>query len=232
MEFTLLFAALTGVAAGWVSLRLTQPQSRSGLSDLLLGAAFVGLVVGRAASMLGDGVNPITHPGTMLIVRAGVDTGFASLGALAYLAWGSRLQLSLLDAVAPTALAALAGWHGGCLWRGTCLGTASDLLWAYSQVGSAVDRHPVELYTALAFLATAFAGSRLPAREGRAAGLALATAGAIRLATDPMRPSLSGGPTAWYLAAIAVGTLLAFAPGRLPGVRSRSGSEPRSRRST
>ena len=42
-----------------------------------------------------------------------------------------------------------------------------------------------------------------------ATGLALA--GAIRLVTEPLRPSLGSGPVAWYVAAIGIGVVLTIA---------------------
>ena len=84
----------------------------------------------------------------------------------------------------------LAGWHGGCVWRGTCLGTVSDLPWAFGLPGSDVTRHPVELYAAVGLALVAVALTRMPLRPWMATGIAIAAAAAFRLATQPMRPSL------------------------------------------
>lgn len=215
MEFTLLWAAATGVGLALVMARWERsfglvPEEAGSLSDLILGAAVAGLITGRLAAMVLSGTNPFTNPGDLLIVRSGVDTGFASLGALAFVSITSRRQLAAtIDALAPAALAGLGGWHAGCLWRGACLGTTSSLPWAVAQEGSTITRHPVEIYAALAFLVAAAAllawlrrGSRISGVIG-SAGLALA--GTIRLATEPLRPSLGTGPIGWYLAAVAVG---------------------------
>jgi hypothetical protein len=43
------------------------------------------------------------------------------------------------------------------------------------------------------------------------AGVALATAAAIRLITEPLRPTLGTGPVWWYAAAIAAGTAIVVA---------------------
>ncbi len=206
MEFTLLFAALTAIGSGWVTTRLTIDQpDRSPVGDLLMGAGFAGLVTGRLASMLIDGVNPLTNPAGILIIRAGVDTGFATLGALGYALWTTRLAPRLLDLAAAPALAALAGWHGGCLWRGTCLGTPTDLPWGWSQTGSGVTRHPVEIYTAIALVIAALIIHRLPRRPFLPAGAALFAAATIRLVTEPLRPKLGQGPIWWYVAGVAIG---------------------------
>lgn len=215
MEFTLLWAAAAGVGlalgVAWLEKKLGLiPPEAGSLSDLLLGAVGVGLITGRLAAMLLSGTNPVTHPADIIIVRSGVDTGFASLGALTLVVVTSRRHLlPTLDALAPAALAGLAGWHAGCLFRGACLGTASSLPWTIAQPGSEVTRHPVEIYAALLFAIAAF-GLFVWLRRGRAAaglpaGVALALAGAIRLLTEPMRPSLGPGPVGWYLAAIVVG---------------------------
>lgn len=207
MEFTLLWAALTAVAFGWVALRLT-PARASGDADRLMGAAAAGLLAGRLGAMILAGVNPITNPLDIVIIRAGVDTRVAAAAALVTLLVSTR-DAGVIDRLAPVALAALAGWHGGCLWRGTCLGTASNLPWAMAQPGSAVTRHPVELYAALGLAIGALVVSRLPATPWVRTGAGLAVAGGVRFVTQPMRPSLSGGPVGWYLAALVVGLTVA-----------------------
>jgi hypothetical protein len=207
MEFTLLWAALTAVALGWLALRLA-PGRSAGDADRLMGAAAAGLLAGRLGAMILAGVNPLTHPLDIIIVRAGVDTRVAAAAALATLILSTR-DATIIDRLAPVALAALAGWHGGCLWRGTCLGTASNLPWAMAQPGSAVTRHPVEIYAALGLAIGAWVVSRLSATPWLKTGAALAIAGGVRLITQPMRPSLSGGPVGWYLAALVIGLTLA-----------------------
>jgi prolipoprotein diacylglyceryltransferase len=158
--------------------------------------------------MIAAGVNPLTSPGDILIVRGGVSTAFASIGASAVLVWTHRSTLPrALDHLAPAATAGLAGWHGGCLWRGTCLGTSSDLPWAMTSAGTSVSRHPVELYAALAFLMAVPLLVRFIDRPWVASGAALALAGSVRLATEPLRLSIVGGPVGWYGAAVAAGTL-------------------------
>lgn len=209
MEFTLLFAAASALVAMWVANRMARPDVVKP-TDLLIGAAAVGLFVGRIAAMVIDGVNPITNPGDIIIVRAGVDTGFATVGALAALAWATRSDLPRVsDLLAPAAVAGLAGWHAGCVWRDACLGTVSDLPWALAQEGSAVTRHPVEIYAALTLVGAAYLLSRLPFAPWLRTGSALGLAALIRLGTQPFRPSLTGGPVWWYGAGIGAGLLIA-----------------------
>ncbi|HKX74690.1 MAG TPA: hypothetical protein VJR05_04795, partial [Acidimicrobiia bacterium] len=110
-------------------------------------------------------------------------------------------------------------WHAGCLWRSTCLGTASDLPWAFPLPGSTVSRHPVELYAALLFAVGAWALSRWSLPTGVPAGLAVAWAAGTRLVTEPLRPSLTGGPVAFYVAALIAGlawTLWSWRRARAP----------------
>lgn len=215
MEFTLLWAAATGVGLAAVMASLEKrwgliPEEIRSLTDLILGAAVTGLITGRLASMVLAGTSPITHPADILIVRSGVDTGFASLGALAFVGLTSRRHLATtLDVLGPAALAGLAGWHAGCLYRGACLGTTSTLPWAFAQEGSTLTRHPVEIYAALLFLTGALAllGALRSRRSapGVLGALALSGAGLIRLITEPLRPSLGSGPVGWYLVAVTVG---------------------------
>lgn len=217
MEFTLLWAALTGVGAlygalWWMGRRDTSLCVRD-LWEIAIAAGIVGLAVGRIVAMLRGGVNPVAHPGDILLVRTGVDTIAASIAAILTAAWLARADLfEQLDGLAPAALFGLAGWHAGCLFRGACLGTLSDLPWAWGQPGSDLTRHPVELYAALLLAAAAVSLFRLRLRypaAGLITGLGLAAAGTARLVTEPMRPSLFSGPVWWYAAAIAAGSTLA-----------------------
>jgi hypothetical protein len=214
MEFTLLWAALTAAALGWLGTRIWPEGLPDRPVDRLLGAGAIGVLAGRATAMIAQGTNPLLHPGDILVVRGGVHTAGATLGAgVAYL-WSVRGELRYLDAITPAALLALAGWHGGCLWRGACLGTTSDLPWAFAEPGSVLGRHPVELYAALALGLSAWAVGRLSFRTLLRSGLGLAAAGMVRLLTEPLRLSLTGGPTGWYIAAITVGLMAALVGSR------------------
>ncbi|MDH5521791.1 MAG: prolipoprotein diacylglyceryl transferase [Acidimicrobiia bacterium] len=210
MEFTLLFAVLTAVATmGATSLLLGRSGRIAGIErpvDVLIGAAVIGMFSGRVAAMVIDGVNPFTNPGQIILVRAGVDTRVASVTAVLALLWMTRSHLpQIIDAVAPIAAAGLGGWHAGCLWRGTCLGAVSDLPWAYGIEGSSVTRHPVELYAALGMAVVALVVSKLTERLWFASSVTVAGVALVRLVTEPIRPSLSGGPVLFYAMAAMVG---------------------------
>lgn len=217
MEFTLLFAALTAFAMMWAGTGIWTERLPERPLDDLVGSAIAGLFVGRLAAMIGQGINPVINPLDIIIVRGGVHTGAAVIGAIAALAWVSRSRLANLDSLAPAALLGLAGWHAGCLWRGACLGTASDLPWAWASLASDITRHPVELYAAVALVVSAWLIGRLPWRLLLRAGSALALAGLARLITEPMRPSLSGGPIGWYLAGVMLGLAAGLVAERLAG---------------
>lgn len=208
MEFSLLGAALTAVLASWAGLRWLGPDRQRGDLDRLISAAAVGLLAGRLAAMLSQGVNPLSHIAEILVVRGGVSTVVASVAFISTIAYSTRPGLEGVDRLASAALVGLAGWHAGCLWRGACLGSPSGLPWAWPLPGSDVTRHPVELYAALLLLAGAVMVARVG--KGRAAGAALAVAGGARLLTEPLRPSLEGGPVLWYWGALLVG-VAAFA---------------------
>jgi Prolipoprotein diacylglyceryl transferase len=213
MEFTLLWAALTAASMAWIGLRLWPERVPEHAFDRLLAAGVGGLVVGRLVAMVSQGINPLLSPGDILIFRGGVHTGAAATVFVLVLWWGSRNDPGGLDAMAPAALLGLAGWHGGCVWRGACLGSVSDLPWAWALEGSTVTRHPVEIYAALALGLGAWAVSRLGWRPLLRSGTALAIASLVRLVTEPMRPSITGGPVAWYLVGAALGLMLmAFGP--------------------
>jgi len=218
MEFSLLGAVALAVSGiylvlWWETGRGNAADCTRDLWDMILTAGVAGLVAGRLAAMIGGGTNPLTHPGDILIIRSGVDTGVAALVALATAAIVARRDLlPMLDAIAPASAAGLAGWQAGCLVRDACLGTPTGLPWGISQAGSAITRHPVEIYAALllAFGVVALiAWKRRHPPAGMVAGAAIAWAGAARLVTEPMRPGIGTGPEWWYAAAIAVGVILA-----------------------
>lgn len=215
MEFTLLWQALLGVGAALGVARLQRRQglipAELGIGDRIIGAAVVGLLIGRITAMFIQGVNPLLSPSDILIVRGGVDTGAAALAAVVTLAWGLRDNLWWgLDAAAPAALAGLAGWHAGCLFRSACLGAPSTLPWAWAQPGSSIARHPTELYAAVLLAVASVIAYRSITRwrPGVLAGAALAVAGFSRAITHPLRPALSNTVVAWYVAGIVVGLLV------------------------
>ncbi len=213
MEFTLLAAALTGAVGAWLGLRIPSVAARTaGIDkpwDALVGAAAIGVFSGRLVEMVTSGVNPVTNPLDIILVRGGVDTTAASLAALATLGWVFRSELVTLDALAPAALIGLAGWHAGCLWTGACLGTVTGGAWGFALPGSDVARHPTELYAAAAFVLLALVVAKLRAPFA-ATGVALAGAGAVRALSQPLRPSLTGGPMWAYLIAVVVGAVVAL----------------------
>lgn len=209
MEFTLLWAVLTAVALGWLGLRFWPDRLPEHAFDRLLGAAVTGLVVGRLTALVSQGVNPLTNPGDFIIVRGGVHTGAASLAFLGMLVWSTRHERSGgIDALAPATLLALAGWHAGCVWRSACLGAPSDLPWAWALETGVVTRHPVEIYTALGLALGAWLIARLGWRPFLKSGAALSVAAGMRLLTEPLRPSITGGPVAWYIAGVVAGGIL------------------------
>jgi prolipoprotein diacylglyceryltransferase len=222
VEFTLLWAALTAVACGWVGLKLWPDRVPGNAFDRLIAAGVVGLVIGRLTAMIIQGISPVTSPADIIIVRGGVHTGAATIAFLATLTWSTRTTSSAPDALAPATLLALAGWHAGCLWRGACLGTPSELPWAWALDASAVTRHPVEIYASIALAVGALGVSKLGWRPGLRAGTALLIASAARLLTEPLRPSITGGPVGWYVAGILAGAAAIMAGPVLARSRSRA----------
>jgi prolipoprotein diacylglyceryltransferase len=244
MEFTLLYAALAGVLPLWVvASRTAASGGRTGatsqggreLADAALGAAVVGLFAGRLVAMIDVGVNPLTAPADIIIVRGGVSTAGASIAALLFSTWtvrklegtetraGQRSQtgsaswrqwIGRLGVLAPAALAGLAGWHAGCVFRDACLGSPAP--WG---------RHPTELYAAVLFtlgaIGVARIRRRLPERTAdlAAVGAAVAIAGLVRLGTEFVRPSLTGGPKPFYAVGAILGLVVIALAVRLTGVR-------------
>ena len=215
MEFSLLWAALSAVAATWLGLQLWTERLPDRAADQLIAATLTGLLAGRLTAMVSQGINPLTNPAEIIVIRGGVSTAAASITFIAGLAWTTRRSTGAVDALAPSILLGLAAWHAGCVWRSACLGTPSELPWAWAQDASLVSRHPVELYAALGLVVGAVIVSRLGWSPWTRAGVALSAAAGIRLLTEPLRPSLGGGPQGWYLAGLIVGILVAVFGGRL-----------------
>ncbi len=220
MEFSLLAAAAIAAGAFWLMIRWEAKRGNAvgcalDLWEAGITSAITGVFVGRLTAMISAGINPLTDPGQILLVRSGVSTVGAVMGTLAmYLFLARRDIIGGLDAIAPAALAALAGWHGGCVATDGCLGTESSLPWAMTLDGSSVTRHPVELYAAILYAAAAI-GIALWKQHGRPpplapAGVALFVAGGVRLVTEPMRISLAGGPVLLYTAGCVVGATMAL----------------------
>jgi prolipoprotein diacylglyceryltransferase len=176
-------------------------------------SAMSGLLIGRLVAMISVGINPVADPFQIILIRSGVSTVGATLGTLAVFTWLARKSLlDAADSIAPAALAGLAGWSAGCLATGSCLGTESSLPWATALPGSTVTRHPVEMYAAGAFLLAGI-GLAMWKQHGRpplgsVAGIALLSASLIRLATEPLRISLAGGPIYLYITGALAGTTL------------------------
>lgn len=219
MEFTLLGSAAVAVAGFWGMIRWEARRDNvAGCSldlwDAGLTAAAIGLLVGRLVAMVLADINPLSNPGQILLVRSGVSTAGASIGAAAAFAFLARRNLvEAADAIGPSVLAGLGAWHAGCLVTDSCLGTVSNLPWAQTVSNGSVTRHPVELYAAILYIGIAFAlatwKQRAHPTPGMIAGLALAATGGVRLLTEPARVSLSGGPVWLYVSAVVVGSLIA-----------------------
>ncbi|MEN8234760.1 MAG: prolipoprotein diacylglyceryl transferase family protein [Actinomycetota bacterium] len=215
MEFTLLgAAAIAGAAAygmlWWEAKRGNAARCAGNLWETALTSVVAGIFIGRVVAMLIDGVNPLAHPIDILLVRSGVSTAGASVATAAAFVWQARREpIAMADGISAAALAGLAGWHAGCVLRGTCLGTASDLPWALAQEGGTVTRHPVGVYAAVLLVVAALALAWWKAYRhppaGVPASLAIAAAAAVRLATEPFQPSLSGGPIWFYAIALVIG---------------------------
>ena len=215
MEFTLLAAAAMGVGGFWLMLRWEAKRGNAAgcsldLWDAGLTSGAVGLLVGRLVAMAQVGINPFTDPAQIILVRSGVSTAGASIAALLMFGFLARKSfLTSADAIGPSVLAGLAGWHAGAVVIGAWLGAVSDLPWAQAAEGSDITRHPVELYAAALYLTAALAIATWKQKGrpplGAPAGLSLAAAGGVMLVTEPIRISLAGGPIWLYSGAVIAG---------------------------
>ena len=190
MEFTLLWAAGFAIGAVWIADRLTNGQDRR--FDDLLSAAIVGLIIGRLGAMIQGGSYPWLHPGLIPLVRAGVDPGWASMGALGTVAWTFRRNVPAIAALSSPALFGLAGWESGCVFRSSCTGTAVGG-WSL----------PIGLIAGGLFALAGWGLLRIPIRYR--APIALMMASAIRWSTEPWRPALNHDVAWWYAAGFGLG---------------------------
>jgi prolipoprotein diacylglyceryltransferase len=235
MEFTLLAAAAMGVGGFWLMLRWEAKRGNAAgcsldLWDAGLTSGAVGLLVGRLVAMAQAGISPFTDPAQIILVRSGVSTAGASIVAL--LMFGFLARKSLLasaDAMGPSVLAGLAGWHAGAVVIGSWLGTISDLPWAQAAKGSDISRHPVEIYTGVLYVVAAFAVATWKQKGrpslGAPAGFSLAAAGGVMLITEPMRISLAGGPIWLYAGSVIAGLGLTLWSVLRSGKKTGSGAE-------
>jgi hypothetical protein len=218
MEFSLLAAAAVGVFGFWLMLRWEGPRGNAAgcavdLWDAGLVSVVVGLLAGRLVAMAAAGINPLTDPGQILLIRSGVSTGATALATVAVFGAVTRSQFfPAADGISAAALAGLAGWHAGCLPTSGCLGTASNLPWAYPLAPGGASRHPVGLYAAVLLLIGAIVVA-LWKQHGRPplaapAGAALAIAGGVNLVAEPMRISLDGGPEYLYASGVILGVIV------------------------
>ena len=95
MEFTLLGAAAVAVAGFWLMLRWEAKRGNAegcslDLWDAGLTAGAVGLFAGRLVSMISVGISPIPNPSQIILVRSGVSTAGAAIGAAVMFAYLAR----------------------------------------------------------------------------------------------------------------------------------------------
>lgn len=207
MEFTLLAAALIAAGGTAVGVRMAPAADRSSLGGALVNGLIAGLLGGRVVAMIAAGVNPITSPLDLIILRGGVAPAGAALAAIGAVAASLRGDRRRLDLTAPAALLGLASWHASCIVRDSCLGTATGLPWGLSAAGGTVPRHPVEIYAAILLVAAALAIGRLRRPPGAAALVSVTAVAAIRAATEPLRVTL-GGTLGIYLVGFTLSLIL------------------------
>lgn len=204
MEFGLLAAVAMAALGTWLTLRVVGADlhvDAPGAADRLLTATLVGVLVGRLQVVIGSGVRPWEHPFDVLLVRGGVATTGATIGAVTTLLWAYRSHLpAALDALATPIAIGLAGWHLGCIPQGTCWGVAAP--WG--------GRHPVELYAAAGLAAVGWLAHRCWRRAGAgmAGAVALVGVAGVRLITEVGRLRLGSGRLWFYAIGVVAGVCL------------------------
>lgn len=196
----------------------------TGILDLTLGAAFVGLAVGRVTALALDDPSSLTGLSDLLIIRSGVEFWPGAAAGIAWLAFNAHRQrasaMRRLAALVPAGLIAWACFEATCLVRGGCPGPISAF--GLHPEGLVARMFPVGLAVAVVAFAVALALDRLHRRGIPDVQIVLAAAfsvGLIRSIASIWLPKVGDGLTRQHRESIAVSVLTVSA---LAVARTRS----------
>ncbi len=110
---------------------LTTTFGDAGFTDVVLGPAAVGLLVGRLVTVMIDDPGSIGRLSDVLVIRSGVEFWPGVLAAALAAGWsakrtGTRVVERVAD-VAPLAMIAYGVYEVSCLARGGCYGPSSSI---------------------------------------------------------------------------------------------------------
>jgi len=148
-----------------------------GVVDSTMGAAVIGLLVGRLSAVAFDDPGSLTSISNLLVIRSGVEFwpgAFAAVGWLAYRARREHASApARLAALAPAGLVAWACYEATCLVRGGCPGPAVSFGLRPDGLNSRV--FPVGIAVAAAGILAALVVYRLHRKGASPATVALTT---------------------------------------------------------
>ena len=187
----------------------------AGLLDTTLGAAGLGLLIGRLTSLALDDPGSLLNVRDVLIIRSGVEFWPGALAATAWLSLRARREGAAvgqrLAALAPAALVAWGCYEATCLLRDGCPGPLARL--GLRPVGLHRTVFPIGLAVAGAALLSAVLVDRLSRRRLRAVHVVVITGGlvaAIRSVASVWLPRIGEGLTRQHresLVALIISTL-------------------------
>lgn len=228
MDIGLLVSLIVTVAvpAVFVAPRPLHAAPR-GVLDTILGAAAVGLLVGRLSAVALDDPGSLTRLSSLLVIRSGVEFWPGLVAAMAWLGLGARREGTApwlrIAALAPAALVGWAGYEATCLVRGGCPGPPTTIGLRPEGLTSTV--FPVGLVVAGAGVVAALLLRRMSSSESTAPAVALtsvALVGTIRSVASIWLPHVGVGLTRQHRSSIVM-TVLALAG--LGIVRLRTGRQ-------
>lgn len=134
-DYGLLISVLAALAVAGavckVRWQLRTTNRGTGFVDAVLGAAAVGLVVGRLTTVAIDDPGAVRDVADLLVLGAGVEFWPGVLGAWIAVAWSARRDgvdaLERIADLAPLAMLAYGTYELGCLVRGGCYGPRSAI---------------------------------------------------------------------------------------------------------
>lgn len=180
-----------------------------GILDAALGAAVIGVLVGRFTALAFDDPSSLTNLSSILVVRSGVEFWPGALAAGVWLAIRARREhagiVIRLAALAPALLVGWALYEGTCLLRGGCPGPVSSI--GLRPQGLSSRMFPVGLGVAAVAVLAAVAVSRLQ-RAGLSSVVVVIScvlaASLIRSVSSFWLPHIGTGLTRQHRMSIAV----------------------------
>ena len=196
-----------------------------GLIDTTLGAAAVGLIVGRLCALALDDPGSLTKVSSILVIRSGVDFWPGVVAAMVWLSFGARREGTApwlrLAAIAPAAMIAWGSYEATCLVRDGCPGPPSAIGLRPEGLTSTV--LPVGLIVAATAVVAALLLRRRRSTATAAPAIALAAValvGAIRSVASIWLPHVGVGLTRQHRTSIAT-TVFALAGLGIVHLRNR-----------